>query len=283
MKFDINTCPFIPFSWMKLKLTEDEEIYSNISPLEDKYIKISKGKCYSLTIKRDGAYEEIIFSLKESNCSLSELLDSSNLRNSNYTTAATVVPHTKLFASERTYQLSTIENGKVSVDIPSFFSVTLLNKSVIKFELQNMKFNTKLQKMVCEEWSCPQKSWLWPGKARVENLCDYNSSFDGIKHVFGGPKDVTLYCYNDANVLYKRETHYNTGVRCFYNALVCDALYFLDDAVDEDNKKLYAQMEKELGDIGQMNSRLADQGSAFWNFYKSWPRYFHVKTPYSAS
>jgi hypothetical protein len=61
MIFDIENCPFIPFDWLKLKLSQDDYVYSSNTRDLDVFVKIADRKHYMLSLYHKDNIQTITF------------------------------------------------------------------------------------------------------------------------------------------------------------------------------------------------------------------------------
>jgi hypothetical protein len=80
---------------------------------------------------------------------------------------------------------------------------------------------------------------------------------------------------------FEKNTYLNTGIHCFYSSLLYDILHFSFPEREDVDRKFFTQMNNELQNIRNMDSRYCAKAQAFDNFHNRWTRAFNFTTPNS--
>jgi hypothetical protein len=283
MKFKIRETPFIPFAWMNLKLNEFEFINSKLSPEIDIFVKISKGKHYSLTIKRSegGDIEDYLFEVRE--C-LGDLISSFSMIPENLAhdderfplcIDETIVPFKKLYVSNQSFGITETDQKK-RISVPSYFRVRTYKGEVKEFELKNAKYDRETKTLRFVNWFTAPKSLLSPRHATIDMNNQYQ--FAGIQHIIGDDKEFVIsYHDNDGNPI-QRTTCIKQASSPTYEDFMHTTMHFEVKSRVEFSLEKYNEMLGILHSISKMNPRYCTQQQAFDIFVSDWMTIFEISS-----
>jgi hypothetical protein len=144
MIFDIENCPFIPFDWLKLKLSQDDYVYSSNTQDLDVFVKIADRKHIVLSMYHKDNVQTITFEVRE--C-IGEFTDTSlkipaGLSHDNekfpLCLSDTIIARKNIFINNDLRVNRYFD--KIRVPVPSFFTLTSEKGKIKNFEIKNAKF-----------------------------------------------------------------------------------------------------------------------------------------------
>jgi hypothetical protein len=288
MMFFIENCPFFPFDWMKLKLSEHE--YTNYcnSLCTDFWVKISNGKHYLLTSVREDGLNTLTLEVRD--C-LGDFIDSftkipcclSHDDERFPLSISELIIHRKsIYVNSNMILRESKDNVKISV--PSYFRVVLDENSVVQnFELKNMTFSKEKSALEYVAWHGIHRSELNPSYAMLSALKSYDINYNGIQHLKGTKDEVSITSYDSAGNPVKRDTYFNSkdDHDTFYVELLHNILHFNSIERELHVKSNFCRMLKDLESIKNMEPKYCEQQRAFNSFHERWVRCFNIKTPRS--
>jgi len=286
MIFDIENCPFIPFNWLKLKLSQDDYIYSSNTQDLDVFVKIADRKHYMLSLYHKDDIQTITFEVRE--C-IGEFSDTSlkipgGLSHDNekfpLCTSDTIIERKNIFINNDLRVNRYFD--KIRVPVPSFFTLTSEKGKIKNFEIKNVKFLKDEARLEFVLWQGVSRCVISPENATIEHPANYDTNFNaGLKHIIGNDNEVSILHYNKDGICFEKNTHLNTGIHCFYSSLLYDILHFSFSEREDADRRFFTQMNNELQNIRNMDSRHCTKAQAFDNFHNRWTRAFNFTTPNS--